>query len=271
MSHRTSEPQAGGGRPVAALTPSSLDAAVAELAARDPDLAGIVARYGPPPLWDRAPGFATLLHIILEQQVSLASAQAAFDRLRVAARAADARPGSSALATRSCWRSGSAARRRATGGRWRRRVDVGHARPRRAATPRRRRRPRRARGDARDRAVDLDDLPADGPRPARRLAGRRHRARAGGRRGQGPRPTGPDRTRWPTIGEAWRPWRSVAARLFWHDYLGASRSGGLSASAGLAPVRRRRFDVADELGEALCGRGSGAPPTPRRCATSSGR
>jgi DNA-3-methyladenine glycosylase II len=21
------------------------------------------------------------------------------------------------------------------------------------------------------------------------------------------------------IGEAWRPWRSVAARLFWHDYL----------------------------------------------------
>ena len=49
-------------------------AAVAELAARDPDLAGIVARYGPPPLWDREPGFATLLHIILEQQVSLASA-----------------------------------------------------------------------------------------------------------------------------------------------------------------------------------------------------
>jgi DNA-3-methyladenine glycosylase II len=26
-----------------------------------------------------------------------------------------------------------------------------------------------------------------------------------------------------TIGEAWRPWRSVAARLFWHDYL--SRRG----------------------------------------------
>ncbi len=23
-----------------------------------------------------------------------------------------------------------------------------------------------------------------------------------------------------SIGEAWRPWRSVAARLFWHDYLG---------------------------------------------------
>ena len=28
------------------------------------------------------------------------------------------------------------------------------------------------------------------------------------------------------IGEAWRPWRSVAARLFWHDYLARrGRSG----------------------------------------------
>jgi DNA-3-methyladenine glycosylase II len=37
--------------------------------------------YGPPPLWDREPGFATLLNIILEQQVSLASAKACFDKL----------------------------------------------------------------------------------------------------------------------------------------------------------------------------------------------
>ena len=26
------------------------------------------------------------------------------------------------------------------------------------------------------------------------------------------------------IGEAWRPWRSVAARLFWHDYLARRRT-----------------------------------------------
>ena len=39
---------------------------------------------GPPPLWDRPAGFGTLVHIILEQQVSLASARAAFDRLVVA-------------------------------------------------------------------------------------------------------------------------------------------------------------------------------------------
>ena len=71
--------------PRLALTAPRLALAVAELAASDADLAGIVARHGPPPLWDREPGFPTLLHIILEQQVSLASAQAAFDRLRAAA------------------------------------------------------------------------------------------------------------------------------------------------------------------------------------------
>ena len=56
--------------------------AVSLLAARDPDLAGVVARYGVPPLWDRPPGFASLVRIILEQQVSLASAMAAYNRLQ---------------------------------------------------------------------------------------------------------------------------------------------------------------------------------------------
>lgn len=51
------------------------------LAGRDPDLARVFARLGPPPLWDREPGFPTLVRIILEQQVSLASAKAAFDKL----------------------------------------------------------------------------------------------------------------------------------------------------------------------------------------------
>jgi DNA-3-methyladenine glycosylase II len=56
------------------------------LTRRDARLARVVDRYGPPPLWTRPAGFPTLLHIILEQQVSLASARAAFDRLRAAAR-----------------------------------------------------------------------------------------------------------------------------------------------------------------------------------------
>jgi DNA-3-methyladenine glycosylase II len=57
---------------------------VEELARRDADLAGVLESYGRPPLWVREPGFATLVYIILEQQVSLASARAAFERLRAA-------------------------------------------------------------------------------------------------------------------------------------------------------------------------------------------
>jgi DNA-3-methyladenine glycosylase II len=66
---------------VTPLTTATLPRAVAELAGRDPDLAGIVERYGAPPLWARRPGFATLVKMILEQQVSLASADAAYRRL----------------------------------------------------------------------------------------------------------------------------------------------------------------------------------------------
>jgi DNA-3-methyladenine glycosylase II len=65
--------------------------AAAILAARDADLAGILARHGPPPLWGRPPGFETLVAIILEQQVSLASGAAALGRLRTAARAVEPR------------------------------------------------------------------------------------------------------------------------------------------------------------------------------------
>ena len=56
-------------------------AAVEGLIRLDSDFSIIVGKWGLPPRWRRAPGFATLVHIILEQQVSLASARAAFDRL----------------------------------------------------------------------------------------------------------------------------------------------------------------------------------------------
>ena len=64
------------------LTRDVLLHAVSELSTRDEDLAAAVRRFGPPPLWDRRPGFATLVRIILEQQVSLASAGAAYARLK---------------------------------------------------------------------------------------------------------------------------------------------------------------------------------------------
>ncbi len=53
-----------------------------KLIQRDRDLAKIIEAYGYPPQWQRDPGFATLIQIILEQQVSLASAKAAFERLK---------------------------------------------------------------------------------------------------------------------------------------------------------------------------------------------
>ena len=54
---------------------------VSALIACDADVARIVKTYGTPPLWIREPGFPTLVYIILEQQVSLASASAAYNRL----------------------------------------------------------------------------------------------------------------------------------------------------------------------------------------------
>lgn len=63
------------------LTEERLARAAKILARRDQDLASILKQYGPPPLWARKPGFATLIQIILEQQVSLASAAALYGRL----------------------------------------------------------------------------------------------------------------------------------------------------------------------------------------------
>ncbi|HEV2884142.1 MAG TPA: hypothetical protein VGW36_04755 [Pyrinomonadaceae bacterium] len=66
------------------LTEESLAVAARTLARRDRDLRYILKEYGPPPLWGRQPSFSTLIHIILEQQVSLASAAAIFARLKKA-------------------------------------------------------------------------------------------------------------------------------------------------------------------------------------------
>ncbi len=63
------------------LTEERLLIAVSKLCEQDSTLRVVVEKWGPPPLWDREPGFPTLVHIILEQQVSLASAKACFDKL----------------------------------------------------------------------------------------------------------------------------------------------------------------------------------------------
>jgi DNA-3-methyladenine glycosylase II len=206
------------------LTEARLAAAVADLATRDADLAGIVERFGIPPLWERRPGFATLLHIILEQQVSLSSAQAAFDRLRAAADPLTparflALTDGELLAIGFSRQKARYGRALATA------VETGAL-------------------DL-DGLVALDDgaveaalqaLPGIGPwtstiyllmvlgRPDVWPAGDIALATSVGEvKGLGRRP---DPAEMHLIGEAWRPFRSVAARLFWLDYLGRrGRSG----------------------------------------------
>jgi DNA-3-methyladenine glycosylase II len=199
------------------LTDDALAAAVGELAARDADLAGIVARHGPPPLWDRAPGFPTLVHIVLEQQVSLASAQAAFDRL-------------------------GAVTDPLTPSRF---LQLSDAQLLAIGFSRQKARYGRALAEAIESgALDLESLetldddavhralqsvPGIGPwtssvyllmvllRPDLWPVGDIALAASVGEvKGLGRRP---DPTEMADLGEAWRPWRSVAARLFWHDYL----------------------------------------------------
>ncbi len=63
------------------LNQKRLARAASEVALIDEDMACILEVHGTPPLWAREPGFITLLRIILEQQVSLVSADAMYTRL----------------------------------------------------------------------------------------------------------------------------------------------------------------------------------------------
>ncbi|UCH66498.1 MAG: DNA-3-methyladenine glycosylase 2 family protein [Ignavibacterium sp.] len=63
------------------LNNDRLKKAVVHLTKKDKDLARIFQSDGVPPLWARRPGFNTLIKIILEQQVSLASAKAVYKRV----------------------------------------------------------------------------------------------------------------------------------------------------------------------------------------------
>ncbi len=63
------------------LTVERLPQLVLKLTAMDQELAKILESDGVPPLWNRESGYAALVKIILEQQVSLISAKAVYNRL----------------------------------------------------------------------------------------------------------------------------------------------------------------------------------------------
>ena len=69
---------------IEALDERSLRTGLRFLARLEPRFAGVLELHGPPPLWPREPGFATLSLLMLEQQVSLAQARAMYARLDAA-------------------------------------------------------------------------------------------------------------------------------------------------------------------------------------------
>lgn len=68
---------------MAPMEPNSFASSVSALIGRDAQLAALVESFGVPEEWTRPAGFGTLVRLILEQQVSLASADAAYRRLEL--------------------------------------------------------------------------------------------------------------------------------------------------------------------------------------------
>lgn len=202
------------------LTRASLLPAL-EAVASDPPLRRVVDRHGPPPLWARPPGFATLVQIVLEQQVSLSSGRAAFARLARAAgavtpeRVAD-------LSVASLRGAGLTRQKAEYVSLLSRAVAGGTFDPSRLA--------RLADDDARAALVahkgigpwtaDIYLLMAlrradawpSGDLALRIAAKEVLRLR-----------TVPDAEALERIGERWRPWRAVAARVLWQHYLKTER------------------------------------------------
>lgn len=209
----------------AVLTRARFRAAIDELAARDPDLAAVVEAFGPPRFRRRPQGFRTLLYLILEQQVSLASARATFERL-VARLGAEPAPQAFLALDDDDLRAVGFSRQKARYGR-----ALAEAVADGALKPEGLRR----RDDEAVRAA-LTRLPGIGPWtadiylmealgrpdiwPVGDLAlavGAEKVKRLGAR---------PDQAALAELGEAWRPWRAVAARVLWHYYLNTVRVRG---------------------------------------------
>jgi DNA-3-methyladenine glycosylase II len=205
------------GGPAGPVDETSLAHGVRVLAAVDPDLAAVVERHGPPPLWRREPGFETLVRIILEQQVSLASGRAAYDRL---ARAVGSVSPTSLAATDQGTLEGAGLTRQkarylrelgaaaATGV-----LDIDGLAARDDATVRSALCAIRGIGPWTADVYLLMALRRPDVWPAADIA-LATAARQVKRLAERPDPVAMER-----LAEPWRPWRAVAARLLWHAYL----------------------------------------------------
>ena len=205
-----------------ALTRARQLEATRELCALDGDLAAVVRQFGPPPLWARRPGFATLVRIILEQQVSLASARALFDRLDEATGGvtphAVARLGPRRLRALGFTRQKADYCANLAGMVAGGRLDLGTV----------------ARAPTDEGRQMLLDVRGVGPWSADiyfLMALRRPDVWPSGdlalveaMRRVKRLPARPDGAAAAQVASAWAPWRSVAARVLWHYYLSAPRA-----------------------------------------------
>ncbi|HEY3910933.1 MAG TPA: DNA-3-methyladenine glycosylase 2 family protein [Stellaceae bacterium] len=201
---------------MAIYAPDGLAGGIAALAA-EPVFAAILERAGPPRFRRRRNGFATLLHIILEQQVSIDAAAAMHRRLSGLCRplTPDAFLALDDATLRACGFS---------------RQKMGYGRQL----------AEKVHGGVFDfaRLAAVDDAAAHAALVALNGIGRWSaeiylifalgrpdiwpaadlglQIAVGERLGLAARPTEPELRQ---LGEAWRPWRSVAACLFWQSYL----------------------------------------------------
>ena len=201
----------------APLTDRGLAHGAQAIARVDRDLAAVLARHGTPPRWGREPGFATLVQIVLEQQVSLASGRAAF--ARVLAVAGQMTPSRVASLSERQLRGAGLTRQKAGYVRGLARSIVSGEFDIDAV----------ARMDDDAAHAELIKLKGIGPWSAdiyllmalgRRDVWPRHDlALASAMRDVKRLRSLPTPERQLEIAEAWRPWRAVAARLMWHHYL----------------------------------------------------
>lgn len=205
------------GSAVLLSTVDDLSAGAGALAAEHEVFAELYEANGVPPLWRREPTFATMVRFILEQQVSLASANAAFSKLET--RIGVVEPAAVLSLTDAQLREDGFSRQKTS----------------------------YIRGIADDvltGTVGFDAIAADPSTAETRLLAMR---------GVGPWTTAcfrlfvigeadvwpsgdralhvamakvleldavPDTDTAARLAEPWAPWRSVAARMLWHDYLG---------------------------------------------------
>ena len=203
------------------LDVDSLSQAAAALAAVDASLARIVDRHGLPPLWPRDPGFETLVRIILEQQISLASAEAAYRRLESAAGSVS--PGAILALGEEGARSAGQTRQKAryvvelarAVQEGRLDLEVVHHAPDDAARAMLTAIPGFGRWSADVYLLLALRRPDVWPAGDLALAGSVRHAL-----GLDIRPSPAEME---TLAEPWRPWRAVAARILWHGYLSGDR------------------------------------------------